>query len=79
MELHQHSIPDLFDQLGLGSSDREIREFVKQHSDINRNQPLHEANFWSASQANFLRQALEEDADWAEVVDQLDAMLRGGK
>ncbi|NMU76583.1 DUF2789 family protein, partial [Vibrio parahaemolyticus] len=33
-------------------------------------------SFWTMSQANFLKQAIEEDADWAELVDQLDVMLR---
>ncbi|TBT33456.1 DUF2789 family protein, partial [Vibrio parahaemolyticus] len=35
-----------------------------------------EASFWTHSQAAFLKQAIEEDADWAELVDQLDVMLR---
>ncbi|WP_284193630.1 DUF2789 domain-containing protein [Vibrio zhanjiangensis] len=77
MEMHQHSMPDLFMQLGLESSDDNIREFVKTHSGLVVGTALHEAFFWSPSQAAFLRQAIDEDADWAELVDQLDALLRG--
>ncbi|MHC6526995.1 DUF2789 domain-containing protein [Vibrio proteolyticus] len=76
MELHQHSIPDLFQQLGLGSSEQEIRSFVTEHGDDLGSTPIYEASFWTPAQASFLKQALEDDADWAEVVDQLDVMLR---
>lgn len=36
----------------------------------------HQASFWTQAQASFLREAIEEDADWVELVDQLDVMLR---
>jgi hypothetical protein len=36
---------------------------------------LHEATFWSTSQASFLRDALVLDAAWAPVVDELNAKL----
>ena len=77
MEMHQHSMPDLFMQIGLDSSDDNIREFVQTHSGLVVGTVLHEAFFWSRSQAAFLKQAIDEDADWAELVDQLDTMLRG--
>ena len=34
--------------------------------------------FWTQAQNEFfcVKQAIEEDADWAELVDQLDVMLR---
>ncbi|AIU67441.1 hypothetical protein TW78_21430 [Vibrio coralliilyticus] len=76
MEMHQHSMRDLFQQLGLASSDDSIREFVNHHSGLVVGTALHEAFFWSPSQAAFLKEAIEEDADWAELVDQLDVMLR---
>ncbi|WP_265588330.1 DUF2789 family protein [Chitinilyticum piscinae] len=34
-----------------------------------------EASFWRPSQADFLRQALMEDSEWAEVVDELAVLL----
>ncbi len=76
MEMHQHGMPDLFKQLGLGSSSQEIKDFVNHHRHKRDSVPLYEASFWSNAQAAFLKQAIEEDADWAELVDQLDVMLR---
>lgn len=75
MERYQHSIPELFKQLGLGSSKQEIEGFIMKNSGMAAGVAIHEAEFWSASQAEFLKQAIDEDADWAEIVDQLDAML----
>ena len=40
---------------------------------------LEDAFFWSESQAQFLRDDILDDADWAEVVDQLDVLLRKGR
>jgi hypothetical protein len=40
---------------------------------------LADAFFWSPSQAQFLRDDILDDADWAEVVDQLDVLLRKGR
>ena len=37
---------------------------------------LSQCGFWNSSQASFLKQVKDEDADWAEIVDQLNAMLR---
>ena len=76
METHIHPLSSLFDQLGLESGKQEIQDFIKKHCPIPREIELHEASFWNASQAAFLEQAIDEDADWAEVVDQLNIMLR---
>ncbi len=76
MEIYQHGMPELFKQLGLGHSPKEIKEFVKNHRHTLDSAPLHKASFWTRSQSDFLKQAIEQDADWAEVVDQLDIMLR---
>ena len=76
MDTEMHSIETLFEQLGLDNSEKDIARFIKLHKSIPDNVPLYEAEFWNESQAEFLREAVEEDADWAEVVDHLDAMLR---
>lgn len=76
MEAPTHSLNNLFGQLGLGNSEQAIDNFVAQHKPIPENIPLYQAKFWSQSQAAFLQEAIEEDADWAEIVDHLDAMLR---
>jgi hypothetical protein len=66
----------LFEQLGLDGSEAAIEQFISLHKPIPGNVPLHEADFWTPAQASMLREAVTEDADWAEVVDHLDAMLR---
>ena len=71
-----HNLNALFDQLGLDNSDQAIEDFLYKHRPIPHQVVLHEADFWSPSQAAFLQQALEEDADWAIVVDSLDSRLR---
>ncbi len=79
MENPQHSLPALFKQLGLADDPISIDQFVASHSPLKPELHLAEAFFWSKSQAQFLREEILEDADWAEVVDQLDVMLRKGR
>ncbi len=76
MDTAMHQLSDLFQQLGLPAGDEEIREFIQRHRGIPVGTSLAEAEFWNESQAAFLKEELEEDADWAELIDQLDAMLR---
>ena len=76
MESPAHNVYTLFQQLGLDDTDEALERFISQHKPIDHKLLLHEADIWNSSQASFLKQALEEDADWSLVVDQLDAMLR---
>ena len=76
MDSGNHTIADLFAQLGLGNTSAEIDQFVARHRPLDNSLQLADAPFWSAGQAQFLREEISEDADWAEVVDQLDVMLR---
>lgn len=76
MQSPTHSLPALFKQLGLPSEPRDIEAFVTSHSPLKPGLALSEAFFWTPSQAAFLREEILEDADWAEVVDQLNLMLR---
>ncbi len=76
MNIHNHSLACLFKQLGLDSTDQAIQDFINQNAPLPGNVELHKAKFWSSSQASFLQQSKDDDADWAEIVDQLDAMLR---
>ncbi len=71
-----HRFTDLFAQLGLASDRASINHFITQHTPLDDAIGLADAPFWSASQANFLREKLAADADWAAVVDQLSAALR---
>ncbi len=76
METSLHSIVSLFDQLGLDSTDEPIEDFINRNRPLPGSIELYKADFWKSSQASFLKQVIDEDADWAEIVDQLDAMLR---
>lgn len=76
MEPGIHTLSDLFEQLGLDPSIEAISQFVAKHAPIPSEQLLHEAPFWTPTQAAFLQDAVQQDADWAELVDQLDSMLR---
>jgi hypothetical protein len=66
----------LFDQLGLPSDGVAIESFIATHSPLPSDVVLSEATFWTSAQATFLREEIVEDADWAEVVDELNARLR---
>jgi len=76
MDTSKHSLSTLFEQLGLASDDKSIADFVARHSPLPREIALQDAPFWSESQSHFLEEGLEEDSDWAEIIDELDAMMR---
>lgn len=76
MESQAHTLSSLFDQLGLDAQNTSIDNFITINKTIPCNVELHEATFWNASQASFLKQMKDEDADWAGIIDQLDVMLR---
>jgi hypothetical protein len=76
METSQHSLKELFDQLGLPSSQADIERFIATHRPLADSIRLADAAFWSPAQARFLKEEIDEDADWAEMVDQLNVLLR---
>lgn len=76
MEPITHNMNALFAQLGLDNSDEAIEAFIASTDSIAGDVPLHGAEFWSSSQAAFLKEAIAEDSDWSEVVDALNARLR---
>jgi hypothetical protein len=75
MEPPFHRLPDLFRQLGLPDDPSSIERFIARHRPLACNTALCDAPFWSPSQAQFLREEVAEDADWAEQVDQLGLLL----
>ena len=75
MFVEQPTMKGLFSQLGLDNSDRAIEQFIEAHQGMAESQHIEDAPFWSASQAAFLKTAINDDADWAEVIDQLNMML----
>ncbi|ENO90066.1 DUF2789 domain-containing protein [Thauera linaloolentis] len=76
MEKPVHVQKDLFAQLGLPNSAAEIEAFITAHTPLADNVKLPDAPFWTTGQAAFIREQLADDADWAELVDWLDAALR---
>ena len=72
--LHQFS--ELFAQLGLPTDEQEIRQFIAAHTPLAESIALADAPFWTKAQATFLREEILRDADWAELVDQLNLALR---
>jgi len=76
MEATNHTLSNLFAQLGLPDEPAEIERFASAHRPLADDVRLADASFWSPSQAQFLREEIRDDADWAEVVDQLNLMLR---
>ncbi len=75
MMIEEHSIEVLFEQLGLDSNEQAIDQFISEHA-LPEDIALDKATFWNEHQANFLHEVLEEDAEWALVVDSLSNLLR---
>ena len=75
MDTCKHNFSTLFQQLGLENSEEAIKTFIMTHH-ITQYERLDQAKFWNKGQAQFLRESWEQDADWAEPIDQLDGMLR---
>ncbi|GAA3714516.1 DUF2789 domain-containing protein [Oceanisphaera sediminis] len=75
MEHITHPFSELFEQLGLDASHEGIEHFLSTHR-LPPEVELMDAPFWSASQAGFLKEGLQDDSDWAEIIDQLNASLR---
>lgn len=76
MESHVHSMTSLFAQLGLPTSPADIQAFIESNRPLARGVALHEAPIWTPSQAEFLREEVQNDADWADIIDELDTGLR---
>ena len=75
MDTSSHTMQALFEQLGLPSEPKQIDAFIASHRTETGRDPLEGAPFWSPSQAHFIQEALYQDSDWAEVVDELNVRL----
>lgn len=76
MDRSEHTMKCLFSQLGIDNGPQSIEIFITANKGIARNLRLADANIWSNAQAEFIREAIQLDSDWCEIVDTLDAMLR---
>lgn len=75
MEQPVHTLENLFNQLGLDSTPSAIEAFIAAHP-LPEDMKLEEAPFWNVAQKQLLEESRAQDADWAEVVDALAALLR---
>jgi len=76
MDKNPHAFHELFAQLGLPSDATSMAQFVQAHSPLPGAVDLPDADFWSPSQAAFLRESLLQDNGWAQQVDGLSQALR---
>jgi len=77
MESPTHRFHELFAQLGLPCDEQGIAQSLTARSPVAGDIKLADATFWTPAQAAFLREALLQDSDWAELADQLSEALRG--
>lgn len=75
MQAQQHTMSNLFAQLGLPSDEAAVEEFIATHRPLESGTALYRAPFWSAAQRTFLKEEIIEDADWAAVIDELNGRL----
>ena len=77
MEPFSHRFSELFAQLGLAADQGAIAAFIARHAPLDPAVRLEDAPFWTPAQSAWLREELQEDADWSELIDQLNLALRG--
>lgn len=65
---------NLFEQLGLDSSEAAIAKFIEDHQ-LAADVFLTDADFWTDGQRQFLKEKLSSDGSWALIVDQLNESL----
>lgn len=76
MQAQQHTMGNLFAQLGLPSEEAAVENFIARHRPLENGVALYRAPFWSAAQREFLKEEIIEDADWSAVIDELNGRLR---
>lgn len=76
MDTSVHNLHALLTQLGLPSDEQGMARFLAEHAPLSPQVVLAEAPFWKPAQADFLREKLLEDANWAQAVEQLNVLLR---
>jgi hypothetical protein len=75
MDTSKHNLYTLFEQLGLPNDEASIERFAR-HYRLQQNQNIYQAEFWTEAQANFLKDAYEQDAEWSHALDDLNGLMR---
>lgn len=70
----EYNMNELFAQLGLDNSDEAIDSFVAEHQ-LSSEEKLIESDVWTDSQRMFLQEEWEKDAEWVEVIDDLNVRM----
>lgn len=76
MEAPVHQLSEFFRQLVLPDEAPAIEQFIASHRPLDGAIRLADASFWNTAHAQFLREEIADDADWAELVDTFDNRLR---
>lgn len=74
MDMSANNIENLFAQLGLDNSQDAIERFTTTHI-LPKEVYVNNAPYWNDGQRHFLQDALRQDSEWTEAVDQLNIML----
>jgi len=74
MDTSHHDLNSLLSQLGLAGDAAGLNAFLTTHR-LEGGMKLVDAPFWSKAQAQFLREALENDSDWVAAADGLAMLL----
>ena len=71
----QYTLSHLFAQLGLPAEAQQIEDVITARRPLANGVALYRAPFWSPAQRAFLKEEIIEDADWALVIEELNARL----
>lgn len=75
MENPIHRLTGFFRQLGLPDEPTAMEAFIPCHRPLPHGISFADAPFWPPSQAQFLREKINEDANWAKLVDTFAGLL----
>ena len=70
-----YTLSDLFKQLGLPADPKSIADFIARHAGACQTCTLPYAAIWTDSQRAFLKEAINEDSDWAIPAERLTGLL----
>ncbi len=74
MDMSANNLETLFAQLGLNNSQEAMTRFAASHM-LPKDVYVNNAPYWNDGQRHFLQDALRQDSEWSEAVDQLNILL----
>lgn len=67
----------LFEQLGMSGKSEDIEAFIEKNR-LADGISIYEAPCWTPQEAAFLKEGLEQNSDWALIIDELNVRLHEG-